>query len=94
MRDIHPPHLNVGTTIFTILTFWFSPNSFVVAIDLQKFLGNLVEDIATKTHLPIPVKARLIRFLPLGMMSSTCMRVELYGEKSSTESTGKWSSKK
>ncbi|RMX50311.1 hypothetical protein pdam_00006910 [Pocillopora damicornis] len=60
----------------------------------KKFLGNLVEDIATKTHLPIPVKARLIRFLPLGMMSSTCMRVEVYGEKSSTESTGKWSSKK
>ncbi|PFX17234.1 Lactadherin [Stylophora pistillata] len=55
----------------------------------KKFFGNLVEDIPTKTHLPIPVKARLIQFLPLGLISAACMRVELYGEKSTTENTGK-----
>lgn len=54
----------------------------------QEFLGNLVEDIITKHHLAIPVKARLVQFQPIEMMSSVCMRVELYGEKSTVENTG------
>ena len=55
----------------------------------QEFLGNLVENIITKHHLVIPVKARLIQFQPVEMVSSVCMRVELYGEKSAVENTGK-----
>ena len=56
----------------------------------QEFLGNLLEDIITKHHLVIPVKARLVQFQPVEMMSSVCMRVELYGEKSAVENTGKY----
>lgn len=60
-----------------------------VSSDPQEFLGNLVEDIITKHHLVIPVKARLVQFKPVEVMSSVCMRVELYGEKSAVENTGK-----
>ncbi|XP_020631038.1 lactadherin-like [Orbicella faveolata] len=55
----------------------------------KEFLGNVVEDIITKHHLAIPVKARLVQFQPVEMLSSVCMRVELYGEKSAAENTGK-----
>ncbi|XP_078382530.1 uncharacterized protein LOC144665215 isoform X2 [Oculina patagonica] len=48
----------------------------------KEFLGNLVENIVTKHHLAIPVKARFVQFQPTEMISSVCMRVELYGEKS------------
>ena len=56
--------------------------------NFQEFIGNLVEDIVTKHHLAIPVKARYVQFQPTEMVSSVCMRVELYGEKSTVENTG------
>ncbi|KAJ7362177.1 Milk fat globule-EGF factor 8 protein [Desmophyllum pertusum] len=55
----------------------------------KEFLGSLVEDIITKHHLVIPVKARYIQFQPIGTISSVCMRVELYGERSTAENTDK-----